>query len=38
VNNKRKKAKDISVLIIRTYIIKLDIQNWRKGSHQYGSY
>jgi hypothetical protein len=30
VNNEKEEAKDISVLIIRTRTIKLDIQNWRE--------
>jgi hypothetical protein len=32
MNKERRKAKDMLVLIIRTGIIKLDIQNWQKRS------
>jgi hypothetical protein len=37
VNKQRKEAKDISILIIKTCIIQLDIQNWGKGTCHYGS-
>jgi hypothetical protein len=38
VNKQRKEAKDILVFIVRTCLIQLDIQNWKKASRQYGSY